>query len=386
MKQVAEVPLVSTAKTQFWACVETDDNKYTSFSLVSRPNEYRDASLDPQLTRGQKDILIVDSIKSGTGRDSRNNFGKNVLEPLFTLLGIPHKVVRTQDSDAAGQLGHTFQPSTENTILIFLSGDTTISEFLNGLNRRVFEGLRHTLSLVPLPLGTGNAWANSLGLRCPAASLSCFLQGQLTLRKFPLYKATFPNGFEMIFFIILSIGFHANLLHLCKQQRFQSLGVERFKIASQEILQKYPLEYRLQVSGLPTRDYSYFALINTPNLEASYKPSPQSNSLRFQLHVLGYSSKLQQASLVSKIMKGYSNRAGDDISGDGVIYEPYNHALEVVFDQVPENVSNTYFEICCDGHLLNMLSLQPQGQKFDGRIRIQFLKNFTSFELNVMVP
>ncbi|CUS24742.1 LAQU0S19e00606g1_1 [Lachancea quebecensis] len=386
MTQVIEVPLVSTAKTQFLACVETEDSKYTSFSLTTRPNEHGDASFDSQLTRGHMDILIVDSIRSGTGRDSRNNFGENILKPLFTSLGIPHQVLRTRDSDSAAQLGHTLRPCSQNTIIIFLSGDTTISEFLNSLNRNTFAGSRPTLSLLPLPLGTGNAWANSLGLCCPATSLSGFLQGKLAHQSFPLYQATFPNGFEMIFFIVLSVGFHANLLHLCSQQRFQSLGVERFRIASQEIFQSYSLKYRLCVSGLPTRDYAYFALINTPDLESSYKPSPQSDPLRSQLHVLGYSSNLQQQALINEIMKGYSNQAGDNIHGDGVTYVPYDHALDVTFDQVPENVSNNYYEICCDGHLLNMLSLQPENHEFDGRICIRFLKDFSSFKLKVMTP
>lgn len=322
MAQIVEVPLVCSHNTQFSVVVETEGSKNVSFSLLRHPNDQFSATLDPELVSRKKgDILVVDSIKSGTGRDVKNDFCTNVIQPVFTELGLDYRVVKTENENSVAELGRNFRPCGQNTTVIFLSGDTSISEFVNNLTQEQQGTIRPTVNLLALPLGTGNAWANSLGFRTAATALAEFLQGFLKPKNFPLYKAIFPNGYEIVFFIILSIGFHANLLHLCDQPRFKKLGVERFRLASKEIFEDYILDYPLQVTQRPLEHYSYFALINTPNLEQNYKPSPKSNPLTSELHLLGYSSGLPQPMLINRIMKGYSNQPETDINEEGVTYQ-----------------------------------------------------------------
>ncbi|SCU94081.1 LANO_0E05622g1_1 [Lachancea nothofagi CBS 11611] len=387
MAEQTSIPLIQVANKRYKVLTESQNGQYESFSLESEVTG-KDLPTTPDeiaFLRG-KEIIVLDSVKSGKGRTAQNDFCSNVIEPIFHQLQISARIIRTYSQESVAQHAQSLAATNPTTIVIFLSGDTTISEFINNLNQSCTDSSQKpSLWLLPLPFGTGNAWTTSLEIQCPVTAFGKFLQNKLSPKTFPLYKAIFPNQFEIVFFIILSIGFHANLLHLCEQHRFHNLGVEKFRIAAQEILESYKLDYPLIIPGQSSpSNFAYFALINTPHLEKTYKPSPKSDPLKSELHVLGYSAALTKPELIEKIMKGYSTKKGDDISADGVTYKPFASDFDITFDQQASSASKNAFEICCDGHLLNMIELQQEGADFDGRIKIRFLDQYSSFDLKVL--
>lgn len=230
-------------------------------------------------------------------------------------------------------------------------------------------------------MGTGNAWASSLSHVNPIESFGSYIGGSLRLSSFPLYRALFPNNYSIVFFIIFSLGFHANLLHACEDPELKKIGTERFKMAAQKILQEYDLRLDISV-GQFSNSYAYFAIINTTNLEQTYIPSPLSDPLKPELHILGYSSGLSTEKLTQEIMRGYQNKIGDGIGmTEGVTYRPLASNFDVVLDY-PENSPAYKFEICCDGTLLNF-SEQQLENAYSNKIQIEFLTCYSPFSLKV---
>ncbi|QEU58766.1 hypothetical protein KDRO_B00290 [Kluyveromyces lactis] len=320
-----------------------------SYQLDSKPLD------DEKLLANKKfeysgELLIIDSVFSGSGRDKECDFATNVIAQFFEQVIVPYRLIRTTSKSSVIELASSIDSTRQYTVL-FLSGDTSISEFVNNLP------LNHDcISVLPFPMGTGNAWASSLKLMDPAVIFSQFVNGKLSCNDFPLYKATFDDGYVLKFFIILSLGFHANLLHLCEEDEYQKMGIERFRVASQRILREYKLESRVSIPNILEGSFSYFALINTTNLEPTYMPSPNSDPLKSQLHVLAYQSSLDRVEFQKRVLMGYSNTKHSNILQNGTFYKPLPFCFNVEVLDAPSQKSN--FEVCCDGQLLNLLELK----------------------------
>ncbi|AGO11183.1 AaceriAFR288Cp [[Ashbya] aceris (nom. inval.)] len=357
------------AAVELWA-----DGKLKSVELAVREG----GGAGPQPPRGP--VVVLDSVRSGAGRGPATDFYAKVIGPVFEVLGVAHEYVRTSSADSVRELAATFPRASATTVLV-MSGDTTISEFVNAL------GSGAGVAVFALPLGTANAWAHSVGLGTPAKALQAFVQGQVRAVPFPLYRARFPSGYSLRFFIVLSAGLHANLLHLCSAERYQRLGVERFRAASTEILEGYALAERIRVRGEGGTEqlaglYAYFALLNTPHLEETYIPSPLSDPLVQQLHVLALESELPRDRLRELLMAGYSTTRGSQLSAPGLVYRDLGDSFTVFVENgAGDRVAN---ELCVDGHLLNLVDLQAPGDGFDGRIEIDVVP--ASFGLEALVP
>lgn len=306
-------------------------------------------------------LLVIDSVHSGRGRTPNTDFAEIVVRPFFDVSETKYQLIKTTCSDSINRLATNLDTNCEYTIL-FLSGDTSISEFLNHLPSK-----HKQISIFPIPLGTGNAWASSLKLKDPGRAFSYFVNGSLKSTQFPLYKAIFSEDYAVKFFIILSMGFHANLLHLCQKPSYQKMGVERFKKASEEILENYDLDNMITLPGIISAHFSYFALINTTHLEPNYIPSPSSDPLESGLHLLGFESGLGKNELLCRVKRGYTNNVGTDIRQRGTIYIN----LPKTFDIMVENSKSESrkYEICCDGQLINLLDHHKSGPcKFSVKI------------------
>lgn len=356
-------------------------SKYISFQLEKSDSKQNNMSL---AKHDDSTLIILDSVRSGIGRNEDNDFYSIVIAPILKELNKNHSYIKTTARDSVEQFAQSLNPSQDYEIWI-ISGDTTISEFCNHLPSK--PTIRNSLRILPLPMGTGNAWANSLGFDSPITALRNRLNDRLKPKDFPLYKAILPNGYSIIFFMIFSLGFHANLLHACEDPKYASMGTERFKMAAQTILDNYGLDINVTLNGLQ-RSYSYFALINTPNLEATYKPSPRSNPLEKELRLLGYFSSLERSKLIKKIMQGYQNKPNEDLpTNNEMIYRSITHDFTIVLNHPLADTSRHNFEICCDGILLNLLDHRSLNKdKSSNEIRFQFLNDYSSFQLQVYSP
>ena len=325
-------------------------------------------------------LVVLDSVRSGAGREPATDFYAKVMGPVLAVLSVEHEYVRTSSAASVRELAETFPRTSETTVLV-MSGDTTISEFVNAL------GSGAGVTVYALPLGTANAWAHSVGLGTPAKALQAFVQGRVHAVPFPLYRARFPSGYSIRFFIVLSAGFHANLLHLCNDERYQRLGVERFREASTEILDRYALAEHVRVRAADGSEqlaglYAYFALLNTPHLEETYVPSPLSDPLLKQLHVLAFEAELSRDKLNELLMAGYSTIRGSALSAPGLVYRNLGDSFTLSIENgASDRVAN---ELCVDGHLLNLVDLQAPGDVFDGSIEVGVVP--ASFGLKALVP
>ncbi|KAK5781280.1 uncharacterized protein PWA37_004712 [Arxiozyma heterogenica] len=386
---VSKKYLITISNTSYYVLVTKDGSKYIKFELVEEKTNLNDNAMDldnPFLNN----LIVLDSIKSGIGRNKDNDLFEIVIFPILQKLNIKYNYIKTNDSQCISNWTSTFQPDTfvTMTTVFFISGDTSISEFLNSLSTQKI-GIEQTyINILPLAMGTANALANSCGLNCPIVTLNLFLTNSLSSDCFPLYKVIFPDDSSKIFFIIFSMGFHANLLHKTTLDPFYSkMGVEKFQLASKYIFENYDFKIPITVKysiknnnndGPPLLIlddlWSYFILINVPYLEENYIPSPESDPFKSELHVLGYLSKLSKSDLYNRIMKGYSNCIGDKIDFLDTRYEPVNRDIAIKLSPVNGNCLPKYcYEICCDGLLFNLLDFEPISKTRENTIFIDFI-------------
>lgn len=374
--------LVTIDNLGYSVLISKDGSKYVKFELVEE--EGVDVALPRKVNTSDEKFIIIDSVKSGIGRNYQNDLAKNVIIPIFNKLKIEYEYIRSTHPNFIKEFGETFNEKYNSRLVseysvCFISGDTSISEFLNELESgKKFGTTERNINILPLGMGTGNALANSLKLKCPVEALRLFLADKLSIHSLPLYKVIFPDDSSIIFFIILSMGFHANLLYKSNDAKYQPMGVERFQLAAKEIMTDYKLNQTISVIDVQDNelknDYSYFALINVPNLEAHYLPSTKSNIFQSELHLLGHLSSQPRDQLMEKILKGYSNKIGDEIKGGGTIYEPFEDDLTISLP-IEKNVSDMdrhKYEICCDGLLYNLLDFKASDNSRINVMKVKF--------------
>ncbi|KAL6950797.1 hypothetical protein ACO0QE_000078 [Hanseniaspora vineae] len=277
-------------------------------------------------------ITVVDSIMAGKTREKRGDFYKDVIKPIFKSLGIENQTYfETIDKKSVEKFATNFIQKTstklqaiQRHIVIFLSGDTTISEFLNNLEIPSQCGIQH-IDILPLPLGTANAWSSIVN------------------------------------------------------PEYSTMGLERFKLASETILKEYDLNVHLKVSTdqdskVIDDGFAYFAFLNQSNLEPNYKPSPLSKPFEQSLNLLGYTSKLTKDKLVEAIMKGYNPDSQAIVDyyreTDGVIYKKFNSNITIEIDEVFEPIGeNLKSQICIDGYLFDYKDLNSSETPYKITIR-----------------
>lgn len=380
--------LITISNNSYYVLVTKNGSKYIRFELIQEKTTLNDDVMDsdnPFLSN----LVILDSIKSGIGRNKDNDLFNIVIFPILQKLNIKYTYTRTTDSQSISNWILKFQsgPSVSMTTVFFISGDTSVSEFLNSLSTQKTDKEQACINILPLAMGTANALANSCGLNCPINTLNLFLTNRLSSDYLPLYKIIFPDDSSKIFFIIFSMGFHANLLHKTTlDPLYSKMGVERFQLASKDIFDNYNfnIPITVQYSNKNNDDddsplllngfWSYFILINVPYLEENYIPSPKSDPFKSELHVLGYLSKLSKNNLYNNIMKGYSNRIGDNINSLDTRYEPLNKNISIKLSPVNRDCLPKYsYEICCDGLLFNLLDFEPVSKIRENTVFIDFI-------------
>jgi hypothetical protein len=118
-------------------------------------------------------IYFIVSGKSGAGLALSTY--ENVIAPLSKLFGIEIKVHKTSSKTSHKEfLAMTaFSPDHEN-IIVVLGGDTMIYDLLNALPGNPHLTASHRITVSPIPCGTGNALAMSLGITSIPIGISTF--------------------------------------------------------------------------------------------------------------------------------------------------------------------------------------------------------------------
>ena len=382
-----EYTLLTCDNVDYVATEIKDGSSYTSFQLYQNETESDSKNnTDFKWLTDQQKLVVIDSVNSGKGRTDKNDIYSIVIRPIFERLKLRHEYLKTTSEESIKDFAEHGIDSTKNYTIVFISGDTSISELFNNLKHRNKMGDLRTLSILPIPMGTGNAWSSSLGLTSPLHAFDNFLHGNLRSSEFPLYKAIFPDETSILFIIILSLGFHANLLHACNVPNFLKIGIERFQLVSKTILETYDLNISMTTNNT-TKEYAYFALINTPKLEPNYIPSPQSDALESRLHVLGHLKIASREQLTERIMQGYQNRIGQKLKSDSITYYELldipKNGTDITLNNDPISSPSYKFEVCCDGYLFNLDQMKSSSSLNNNKIHINTVKDELCFNLNV---
>ncbi|KAG7818173.1 hypothetical protein KL928_003174 [Ogataea angusta] len=187
-------------------------------------------------------IVVLDSVKSGN-RVSTKDVYKQLLLPLLDSWNLPHSYVATTSPESVRSVAASV--GTTPTLLVLISGDTTITELVNSVASTA------SVTLLTVPMGTGNAFAHSVGLSTPLAAVQALTTG--TARPLRLYEAVFEHGSQLLaqegaqpvtslrFLVVGSWGLHACLVADSDSPELRKLGTERFKVAAQRVLEQNPV-------------------------------------------------------------------------------------------------------------------------------------------------
>ncbi|KAG7824625.1 hypothetical protein KL909_001847 [Ogataea angusta] len=300
-------------------------------------------------------IVVLDSVKSGN-RVSTKDVYKQLLLPLLDSWNLPHSYVATTSPESVRSVAASV--GTTPTLLVLISGDTTITELVNSVASTA------SVTLLTVPMGTGNAFAHSVGLSTPLAAVQALTTG--TARPLRLYEAVFEHGSQLLaqegaqpvtslrFLVVGSWGLHACLVADSDSPELRKLGTERFKVAAQRVLEQNPVFHgSFRADGRAVEEHAalgYFVVAAVPRFEATFEISPASDPAENALHVVYFHHQAPAA--VMEIM-GQAYAAGKHVQDPRVGYLK-THTVELELHEQDARLRR----ICVDG-----LIVQPAGSR-----------------------
>lgn len=311
-------------------------------------------------------LIVIDSITAGKQSKTDAQFYPQLLKPFLDFVGLAHEYWRTESADSV----RSFADKTNSSCtLVFLSGDTSISEFVTQFQKR---HTRHSVTIVPFPLGSGNAYAHSIGLHDPITALRGLVQG--SKHHLPLYRARLQGAQlldgtavqECYFIIVFSWALHSTLIYQSDKPEMRAkYGTERFQMAARAISERDP-HFRLSDGS----DLSYLLLASIPKLEASFTISPSSQVSKDELHCVKI-PHTDPKRLMDVVMMGYQD--GAHITQPEVQYSAIQ-TFPFTF-QIDQSMEDDLSYICIDG---TIIKLNPQHNK----VEISIVNHNQFFYLN----
>ncbi|SMR49994.1 unnamed protein product [Zymoseptoria tritici ST99CH_3D1] len=356
-----------------------------------------DASFKPSehWTKLQKlpssNFHVIISTGSGTGLAS--HVYNDVLAPLLSIFDLTPIIHTTTSTSSITELTKsTFLPAalsgTEQSIIL-LSGDGGVLDITTTLlSSSPLPSTYHPPTLILLPLGTGNALANSSSQTLPSSllppdqtlNIRSLLLG--TPHPLPLFRATFSPGSRILTnegqtatplhqdpqtgdhvahgAVVLSWGFHATLVADSDTPEYRKHGSARFQLAAKECL--YPADgspphtYKGKVSILqqgtwhPVRgdenEHAYVLTTLTSHLESTFTISPSSRPLDGKLRVIHF-GPLPGDEIMEIMTKAYDG--GKHVEDPRVGYEEVE-AMRIEFEEAEER----WRRVCVDGSIVRV--------------------------------
>lgn len=309
------------------------------------------------LPRHLANIIIIDSTNSGTKTSSSWYF--SVLKLLFDALGLSHVYVSTTSADTISKHAKSFtSPST----VIFLSGDTSIHEFVNNLqpvanNQQLIIGV--------IPTGTGNALSASighqgighaisrliLGAAEPLASYSVRMpQNSYFYQSRPLERV--PPILQSL--VVTSWAFHASIVADSDTPEYRKLGRQRFSEAANDNIARDQL-YRGQILNdqgdaiIPITDHSYLLFTLLTNLESTFRISPAGKPPSAKDLYMVEMPHVSGPEILEVMMKVYDN--AKHVDDDRVNYKKLSGPIKIRILPQKEDTDITR-RFCIDGRIV----------------------------------
>ena len=181
-------------------------------------------------------VYVIVSTQSGAGL-AVTAFD-NLLEPLLKQFDIPFSVHKTISKTSHREFlkSITFSPDQENVVVIF-GGDTMIYDLLNSVPNNHNLSSTQSLTICPIPCGTGNALAMSLGTTSiPIGITKALGISKTSAQPLPILKVTIrERDAEQVFWgaVVCSWGLHASLVADSDDPEMRrEYGVNRFTVSS----------------------------------------------------------------------------------------------------------------------------------------------------------
>lgn len=332
-------------------------------------------------------VYVVDSVKAGKGQTNAvDGVYSKVLKPIFQdVLHVDHEYLPTTSAESITQFATSLRLDKPVTVIV-LGGDTSVSEFVNGLATNPSKG---NVDLAVLPTGTGNALALSLGLN----NLHTALQKLFTAtspKPLNLYLASLPEGTKILFrgeevadapkkfyfLVVFSWAFHASLVADSDTEELRQHGNERFKIAAQKNLGR-PQKYDGSVLiGLTKYDgpFSYLVITPAQNFEPGFKILPKGDIHEESLYIVavGYEHEenLTGKYLYDVMLEAYDN--GKHIENPKVTYKKAEKG-DVITLRGQNLLPQENRRFCVDGAIIllpkkdeSSVEVKPEGNEVQG--------------------
>lgn len=310
------------------------------------------------------DIIVIDSVKSGTGRDDSSDIYKKILLPIFNDINVHHQHVGTTSENSIKEFGRGLSIKGDSVTLIFISGDTSVNEFVNSLpiNKNLVK-----VNILVIPAGTGNSLALSLGFLDVYQAIGTFFSSSAEINSLNLYEAQFPKGSyylvedqkkdevpeSLMFIVVLSWAFHASLVADSDTPKLRKHGVERFKIAAYSNLsseQKY--EGIATFNGIKKEGpFAYFVLTPSNRFEKTFVVLPKGNILDDNLYLIAFNSEDDNTGKYIMNIMGEIYDNGKHVENSKVTYEKISRGNTVVLE-TKNSAALRQRRFCVDGSII----------------------------------
>jgi diacylglycerol kinase family enzyme len=337
--------------------------------------------------RGQNKIFVIVSILSGA--QHAKPFFETVLEPLLKELDLDGKYNVEYTKNANSIIDLTTSVISKNAMqgigqtVILLSGDGGIVDILNALEDPIDSPSFIPPQISLIPMGTGNALANSSGISFDkTVGLSTLARG--TAHNLPIFRATFSPGARLLVneardeeelprkdsdgnpfmygAVVCSWGLHAGLVADSDTAEYRKFGVDRFKMAATEALfpkdESDPHHYKAKISilgqgmsqwkDLDRTEHAYVLVTLVSSLEKNFTISPHSKPLNNTLRIIHFGPLLGDE--VMRLMN-LAYQGGKHIGEDAVSYEEVE-AVRINFEG--RESDGRWRRICLDGKILRV--------------------------------
>lgn len=337
-----------------------------------------------QYLEGRK-LVVIDSIKSGKGRNSEQSVYHNVLKELFKELGIEHDYISTSTASSISE----FASSLKNGVytVLFISGDTSVNEFVNAL----LEVDHGEVTFGIIPQGTGNSIALSLGSTSPFTSLQRFYNHirEPTAVSLNTYEAQFPSGSHFIhgdtkgneidaplrFVVVLSWAFHAALVADSDTPELRKHGVNRFRIAAESNLTLNTFYDGSYTIGEKVYDgpFAYWLVTATSRFEEKFLILPKGDILARDAYLVLFKAQDDPSgAYIMKVMEEVYLE-GKHVDNPDVSYVHLDSEQDVTL-----SIDSSDQRLCLDGAIVKI----PQPGKVTVKVLDNQVKNWKLYIIN----
>lgn len=363
---------------QVEAIIGIADLKFNAIEVTNLPRAFVDANVigSSSILHRSYDILprpdlsVIVSIRSGAGQAKQ--FFDTVVVKALTFAGFTTKdyELHVTTSDKSIQMFAREKAKSHNPqYILLLSGDGGVVDVVNAIPDTLKSRQRSFIGVIPL--GTGNALANSTGLNMDSThGLRQFFRGQDYA--LPTFTATFSPGSGLLInegndteplthlrgAVVCSWGLHASLVADSDVPEYRKHGSERFQMVAKKLLET-PHNYKAKIilfkkgtegkeytHVLDRREHSYILATLVSNLEKNLTISPSSQPLDGQLRLVHFGP--MEGEGVMRIM-------GLAFQGGSHVHDPLVHYEDIEGMRIEFEEDNARWRrICVDGKIISV--------------------------------